>query len=106
VLNAIILPHAMRFNLPIAATAYRALAPAFGSPVDRSKSPEIAEQVCQAVTEFIRQFRLPSRLRELGIPNGDLPSVADEAMRSQSVQRNPRPLRDARDALQILEAAW
>jgi len=106
VLNAIILPHAMRFNLPIATSAYRALAPAFGSRIQHSESPQLAEEVCDAVTQFIREFGLPSRLRDLGIPKTDLPAVAEEAMRSQSVQRNPRPLRDAGDALQILEAAW
>jgi len=106
VLNAIILPHAMRFNLPVATAAYRALAPTLGSRIQHSESPQLAEEVCDAVTQFIREFGLPSRLRDLGIPKTDLPAVAEEAMRSQSVQRNPRPLRDAGDALQILEAAW
>ncbi len=104
VLNAIVLPHAMRFNLPVARSAYLQLAPVFGwKAVD---SPNTAEAVCRAMTDFIRQFRLPSRLRDLGIPKTDLPAVAVEAMQSQSVRRNPRPLRDAQDALQILEAAW
>ena len=104
VLNAIILPHAMRFNLPVARSAYSQLAPVFGLKV--ADSPEISEAVLRAMTDFIRQFRLPSRLRDLGIPRTDLPAVAAEAMQSQSVRRNPRPLRDAQDALQILEAAW
>ncbi len=104
ILNAIILPHAMRFNLPVAGPAYVRLAPVFGlKAVD---SPRTAEAVCRAVTDFIRQFRLPDRLRELGIPKTDLPAVAADALQSQSVRRNPRPLRDARDALTILEAAW
>jgi len=104
VLNAIILPHAMRFNLPIAGLAYSQLAPVFGlKPTD---SPKTREAVCRAVTDFIRQFRLPYRLRELGIPKTDLPAVAADALQSQSVRRNPRPLRDAQDVLQILEAAW
>src|SRR5437867_1782113 len=104
VLNAIILPHAMRFNLPIAGPAYSQLAPVFGlKPTD---SPKTGEAVCRAMTDFIRQFRLPYRLRELGIPKTDLPAVAADALQSQSVRRNPRPLRDAQDVLQILEAAW
>ncbi len=106
VLNAIILPHAMRFNLPVAGPAYRQLAPAFGLPVVVIDSPKGPEAVCRAMTDFIRQFRLPSRLRDLGIPNADLQAVANEAMQSQAVRRNPRPLRDAQDAVQILEAAW
>ena len=103
-LNAIILPHAMRFNLPVAGPAYARLAPVFG--LKAADSPRTGEAVCRAVTDFIRQFRLPYRLRELGIPKADLPAVAADALQSQSVRRNPRPLRDAQDALQILEAAW
>ena len=104
VLNAIMLPHAMRFNLPVAGPAYAQLAPVFG--LKAADSPRTGEAVCRAVTDFIRQFRLPQRLREIGIPKTDLPAVAADALQSQSVRRNPRPLRDARDALQILEAAW
>ena len=104
VLNAIMLPHAMRFNLPVAGPTYAQLAPVFG--LKAADSPRTGEAVCRAVTDFIRQFRLPQRLREIGIPRTDLPAVAADALQSQSVRRNPRPLRDARDALQILEAAW
>ena len=104
VLNAIILPHAMRFNLPVAGPAYVRLAPVFG--LKAADSPRTGEAVCRAMTDFIRQFRLPYRLRQLGIPKSDLPGVAADALQSQSVRRNPRPLRDARDALMILEAAW
>jgi len=103
-LNAIILPHAMRFNLPVAGPAYARLAPVFG--LKAADSPRTGEAVCRAVTDFIRQFRLPYRLRELGIPKADLPAVAADALQSPSVRRNPRPLRDAQDALRILEAAW
>src|SRR5712692_9059147 len=103
-LNAIILPHAMRFNLPVAGPAYAQLAPVFG--LKAADSPRTGQAVCRALTDFIRQFRLPYRLRELGIPKSDLPAVAADALQSQSVRRNPRPLRDAGDALQILEAAW
>src|SRR5438876_8128582 len=104
VLNAILLPHAMRFNLPVAGPAYAQLAPVFG--LKAADSPRTGEAVCRAVTDFIRQFRLPQRLREIGIPKTDLPAVAKDELQSQSVRRIPRPLRDARDALQILEAAW
>src|SRR2546427_537547 len=104
VLNAIILPHAMRFNLPVAGPAYVRLAPVFG--LKAADSPRTGEAVCRAVTDFIRQFRLRYRLRALGVPKWDFPGAAADALQSQSVRRNPRPLRDARDALMILEAAW
>src|SRR2546428_13631767 len=103
-LNAIILPHAMRFNLPGAGPAYSLLAPVFG--LKAADSPKTGEAVCRAMTDFIRQVRLPYRLRELRVPKTALPAVAADALQSQSVRRNPRPVRDAQHVLQILQAAW
>ena len=105
VLNGIMLPHAMRFNLPIAARAYRELAPLLLVRVSGTGDAALGENVCQATAEFIRGLGLPQRLRDLGIPKTDLPSIAEEALESKSVRANPRPVA-VRDALGILEAAW
>src|SRR2546428_3432756 len=69
VLNAIILPHAMRFNLPVAGPAYSQLAPVFG--LKAADSPKTGEAVGPARTGFIRRFRVPFRLRHLRIPKTD-----------------------------------
>ena len=105
VLNGIILPHAMRFNLPIAGKAYRELAPLLHVPSTRSGDAAFGENVCQATSEFIRGLGLPQRLRDLGIPKADLPSIAAEALESKSVRANPRPV-TVDGALEILLAAW
>src|SRR3989442_2975010 len=105
VLNGIILPHAMRFNLPIAGNAYRELAPLLHVRVSGTGDVALGESVCQATANFIHSLGLAGRLRDLGIPMADLPSVAEEALESKSVRANPRPV-TVRDALEILEAAW
>src|SRR5205809_1302960 len=105
VLNGLVLPHAMRFNIPIATTAYRDLAPTLGVKGEGVGEAARAEEVCKAAATCVRGLGLPRRLRDLGIPRGDLPSVAEEAMESKSVRANPRPVTRA-DALRILEAAW
>ena len=105
VLNGIILPHAMRFNLPIAGKAYRELAPLLHVPSTRSGDAALGENVCQATSEFIRGLGLPQRLRDLGIAKADLPSIAAEALESKSVRANPRPV-TVDGALEILLAAW
>src|SRR5438093_3305998 len=48
VLNGIILPHAMRFNLPIAGKAYRELAPLLHVRVSGAGDTALGEKVCQA----------------------------------------------------------
>lgn len=105
VLNGIILPHAMRFNLPVAAQAYAQLGVALRlRPAALGRDP--SEKVCQAVSRFIQDLGLPQRLRDLGILKSDLPSIAAEAMESKSVRANPRPISRVEDLVGILEAAW
>lgn len=106
VLNGIVLPHAMQFNVPVASRAYRELAPYFGLRVEAIPAKDLGETVCEATARFIRDLGLPQRLRDLGIPKGDLPSIAAEALESKSVRANPRPVTSAADVLGILEAAW
>jgi len=106
VLNGIVLPHAMRFNLPVASRAYRELAPALGLRTEGIPAEDLGEKVCDATARLIRDLGLTQRLRDLGIPKADLPSIAVEAMESKSVRANPRPVTNAGDVLGILEAAW
>lgn len=105
VLNGIILPHAMRFNLPVASQAFAQLGVALR--LEPAALPrDSGERVCQAVSRFIRGLGLPQRLRVLGILKSDLPSIAAEAMESKSVRANPRPISRVEDLVGILEAAW
>src|SRR5205823_13832050 len=62
VLNGIILPQAMRFNLPIAGQVYRELAPLLHVPVSGTGDVALGESVCQATANFIRSLGLPGRL--------------------------------------------
>jgi 1,3-propanediol dehydrogenase len=70
-----------------------------------TNSADVGEKVCAAVSEFVRGLGVPQRLRDLGIPEADLPSIAQESLSSKSVQANPRPV-TLQGALGILEAAW
>ena len=49
---------------------------------------------------------LPPRLRDVGIPAEALPAIADVAMGDWFLRGNPRPVRDARELQDVLEAAW
>lgn len=102
ILNGIVLPHAMRFNLPVASAAYGGLA----EPLHVARGgSNVGERVCDAVAQFVLGLGLPTRLRDLGIPKTDLPPLAEASLSSKSVQANPRPV-NVQGALEILEAAW
>jgi maleylacetate reductase len=93
--NALILPHAMRFNLPAVAEAADAVGAVLGDPADPAGA-------CEALRA---RLGLPAHLSECGVSEEDVEAVARLSQSSPAVRANPRPVSEA-DALAILEAAW
>lgn len=93
--NAVILPHAVRFNAPAAREALRAAAAAVG----HDDLPAWL-QALQAATG------VPSRLRDLGIERDALPAVAAHVMHERGLAFNPRQIEDASEIEAILMGAW
>ncbi|MBE7555837.1 MAG: iron-containing alcohol dehydrogenase [Anaerolineales bacterium] len=106
VANAIMLPHAMRFNLDATAPKLAQVARAMGLD-GAGQSDEVAgEAAAQHVYNMVSQLGLPQRLREAGVNEADLPRLAELALKSSAVQSNPKPLSSAAQAEAIFRAAW
>src|SRR5438105_1901906 len=104
--NAIILPHAIRFNLDVAIEQLAPAAAAMGiSLVDRSAEAAVEEAV-QRIYALIGQMDLPQHLRNVGVQEADLPQLAQLALQSRAVQSNPRPITEAAQVEAVLRAAW
>jgi len=95
VLNAIMLPHVMRFNADAVPDAMRAIAMAMNT---NSAAPT-------AVGALVASLPVPQRLRDAGVPEAVLDSVAAEAAGNGTVQANPRPVGEAQ-VRALLRAAW
>lgn len=106
VANAIILPHAMRFNLDTCAPQLAQIAEAMGVTMPTQSNKSKAEAAIQAVERLIGQIGLPQRLCETGVKEADLPHLAQLALQSSAVQQNPKPLSAATQAEAIFGAAW
>lgn len=106
VANAIMLPHAMRFNLDVTAPQLAQVAQAMGVAGAGQSDEEAAEIAAQSVYNLISQLNLPQRLRDAGVKEADLPHLAGLALKSSAVQSNPKPLTDAAQAEAIFRAAW
>ena len=102
--NAIILPHAMRFNADVTGPELAAVARAMG--LAGESEAELAEKAAQSVYELIRQIGLPQRLRDVGVAEVDLPHLAQLALESNAVQNNPKPITNAAQTETVLHAAW
>ena len=90
--NAVILPHAARFNTPGAPEALAKVARALG-----------VDDAADGLARLARDAGAATSLRELGLDRAELPAIADLVLAQPLA--NPRPVE--RDALvALLEDAW
>lgn len=91
--NAVILPHAIRFNTLAAAPAVERLGRAIGH-----------DDPAAAVAALVERLGLPTRLSDCGVTDDDLDAVARLSQSNPNVRANVRPVSED-DARALLEAA-
>jgi len=91
--NAVILPHAVRFNAD--AVELTRIGEALGNPSDPAG----------AIERLLFRLRLPTRLSECGVSEEDVEVVARLSQSNHNVAANPKPVSED-DARSILEAAF
>lgn len=97
--NALVLPHVLRFNEPVAADMYAELAAVVGAGDSATALIGWLDDIAEAVG-------IERRLRDMGISHNDLPMLAEDAMLQQRLLvNNPREITQE-DAFKIYEAAW
>ena len=104
--NSIILPHAIRFNADATAAQLIPVAEAMGVPVNRVNPTVVAEALVQKIFRLIGQMQLPQRLRDVGVAEADLRSLAKLGFQNRTVQNNPRPITNADEIEALLHEAW
>lgn len=104
--NALVLPHVLRFNASEAVEQYAELAPYVFPELSELDDPDVrAEAFADELAHLSNRLGLQSTLREVGITAGDLPKMAQDAMKqTRLLVNNPRAVTEA-DALAIYEAA-
>lgn len=86
--NAICLPHVIRFNADELGSCYREVAEALGVDA-RDLGDEMAgEAAAQAVAQLSARIKLPSKLREVGVPEGDLDACAESSLSDGAIVYN------------------
>jgi alcohol dehydrogenase class IV len=91
--NAICLPAALRYNEPVAAPAIARFAAALGVDDAEARVRELA------------RLGGYERLRELGVPEAELPELAEAAAGRAGAKANPRRAEPA-DVEQLLREIW
>jgi alcohol dehydrogenase class IV len=92
--NAIILPHAIRYNEPAVPDEIARIGEAIG-----------ADDPAGALTELIERMGLPTQLSACGVTEDDLDAVARLSQSNFGIQSNPRPVSED-EAREVLQAAF
>jgi alcohol dehydrogenase class IV len=103
VMEAVLLPHTMRFNAPVTGPGLALIAEALDT---RSAAESAAEKrAITAVERFLADLAVPARMRDVGITRAALAEVADHAMSDWAITRVPRRV-ERPELDELLHVAW
>lgn len=106
--NAVVLPHTMRFNAP----ATQHTAARIGDSLRHAAAPNDATasdsptRAADALDSLLATLSLSRRLRDIGVTRDDLDPIAEAALSDYFISRGPRPVSSKAELVAILEAAW
>lgn len=104
--NALVLPHVMRFNAGNCGDAYATLATDAFPDLASVPADQRVNQFIDRLEALSADLGLEQTLRDVGIGDADLPTLASDAMKqTRLLVNNPREVSEA-DALAIYQAAF
>lgn len=89
--NAVMLPHVMRFNLAAVRERLADLAAALGVDTRTMSCDEAALSALSEIEKLTADIGIPKRLRDLGVSQDMIPTMAAKAMQDGCQLLNPRP---------------
>lgn len=98
IVNAIVLPHVMRYNAPATMGRVGAILEGLGALASADAGATVAS--------FLARLDTPTTLRGIGVPQDDLPEIAQAAMSDWFISRTARPVPDVATLLELLGSAW
>ena len=99
-------PYVMEFNRPVSATKQALLARSAGIDTRGMSDEAAAEAAARAVDDFVLGMDMPHRIRELEIPESDLPEIAELVLTDGGCQNNPILITSAEQVMEVLRTAF
>lgn len=90
VANALLLPTIMEWNMPCCIEKYGVIARTMGVDTTGMTDKEAAQAACDAVKALAVRVGIPQHLSELGIKEGDIEALAQQAIADVCTPGNPR----------------
>jgi alcohol dehydrogenase class IV len=104
VVNAVLLPHVIRFNAQVCPERFVPLAAASGIRTEGVPAGQVALLLAERVRELADEVGVPKGLAALGVTEAELPQMARTTLRDACMTTNPREA-DARDIEALFRAA-
>jgi alcohol dehydrogenase class IV len=101
--NAVVLPHVLRFNADAAPSGLSKVATALSMP---QSGPDVLNAVLGETRRILSEAGAPTRLRDLKVPSEHLQEIALASMGDWFLGGNPRKVTDAEQIYTILDEAW
>ncbi|QYJ02633.1 iron-containing alcohol dehydrogenase [Nocardioides panacisoli] len=95
VVNGVLLPHVIRFNARATPERFVGLARSAGLDVDRVPGEEAADMLADHVRSLADAVGVPTGLREFGVTEEDLDTLATTTLEDACLTTNPRPAEHA-----------
>lgn len=102
--NAICLPAVMEYNRGVVTARLARISVAMGD-LSSTREEVLAGNAIERVRKFCAELGIPTRLRDAGVNEADLPKIAAKAFEDASHQSNPRKCTE-QDLLSIARAAF
>jgi alcohol dehydrogenase len=102
---AILLPHVVRWNRPVAAAMYSELMKLSLSPFSAGGELDAVDALASRLEKLSAAGGLPKSLHDIGASRDDLPDLAHDAADQWTGQFNPRPF-DAAGAREVYACAF
>lgn len=105
VANALLLPHVLKFNGQVCPELYKNMGRAFGLDMNNLSDEEAVDKVVEAVKELSIKLGIPQTLREIGIPQEMISSLANQAINDPCTPGNPRDV-TVEDLINLYKEAY
>ena len=96
----------IRFNRDFNLAGQARLASVMGVMKSGMDDRQGADAASAAVAETYRGLEMPSRLRDVGVPEDGINQIAVDTMTDFAMTRNVRPVNDAGELNELLKQIW
>jgi alcohol dehydrogenase class IV len=101
-----VMPTITRLTPPAELGPAARIAQAVGVWTDGMTAQAAAEATASALDNFYQKIGMPTQLRGLGIPQDDLPLLANDTLKNFNANSGERPENQTAQMLELLRAAW